>query len=440
MTVLADGRRVHGQAAHRAAGAARKPPGDAYETDFPEEPRGEGDGSAPPTIYDVARAAGVSIASVSRVLNGRRNPRPETRDRVQRAVAELGFVPDSAARALSVRLKEVVGVVVRRPLTAGPPVPTPWVPSGACDTAGLIGYDAFADETESLQFHDLVNRGIERAAQRRGFDLLVRSVDVTDHEAGRRVLALARKSDGLILHDRVLEQGQLDQVSRQVPIVTLAGFSTPTTANVASDNQTGMRALARHLLYDHGFSTLGYLGGYGDSPDSQARLETLAAEAQAAGAVLYSGPQWLGNYYAAGAAVVTERLLASGIPMPRVIVCANDQTALGVMYVLRRSGVDVPGQVAVTGFDDIPMARHLHPQLTTVRQPIGELGENAFEVLYAMISRERPADRDIALPTRLVCRESCGCQPGANIAGVTDLSSVRHLRSLAVTAVPVTGL
>jgi LacI family transcriptional regulator len=429
VSLLADGRRAHSQAAPGADRAARKLPDDAPGPNPPLEAVDNDGGPAAPTIYDVARAAGVSIASVSRVLNGRRNPRPETMARVQRAVAELGFVPDSAARALSVRLKEVVGIVVRRPLTAGPPVPAPVVPSGAWDTAGLIGYDAFADETESLQFHDMVNRGVERAAQRRGFDLLVRSVDVTDHDAGRRVLALARKSDGLILHDRVLEPDQLDQLSRQVPIITLAGEATATTANVSSDNETGMRALARHLLYDHGFTTLGYLGGYGDSPDSQARLETLAAEARAAGAVLYSGPQWQGNYYAAGAAVVTERLLASGVPLPRVIVCANDQSALGVMYVLRRSGVDVPGQVAVTGFDDIPMARHVHPQLTTVRQPIGELGETAFEMLYSMISREQPAERDILLATRLMCRESCGCQPGANLAGVTDLSTVRHLRS-----------
>jgi LacI family transcriptional regulator len=400
--------------------------------------------AAPPTIYDVARAAGVSIASVSRVLNGRRNPRQETVDRVRRAVTELGFVPDSAARALSVRLKEVVGVVVRRPLTAGPPAPGAWAPAGAWDTEGWLSYDAFADETESLQFHDMLNRGVERAAQRRGFDLLVRSVDIADHDAGRRVLALARKSDGLILHDRVLEPDQIDHLSRQVPVITLAGVASPSTANVGSDNRTGMRALARHLLYDHAYRTIGYLGGYGDSPDSQARLEMLAAETEAVGAILQTGPQWQGNYYAAGAAVVTERLLDSGTPLPRVIVCANDQTALGVMYVLRRSGVDVPGEVAVTGFDDIPMARHVHPQLTTVKQPIGELGETAFEILYSMISREQtgPAERDIVLPTRLVCRESCGCQPGAVPAGtspvrsnVTELASVRHLKLCTVSTV-----
>jgi LacI family transcriptional regulator len=276
----------------------------------------------------------------------------------------------------------------------------------------------------------MLNRGVERAAQRRGFDLLLRSVDINDHDAGRRVLAAARKSDGLILHDGLLDPGQIDRISRQIPIVTLAGIPSPTTANVGSDNVTGMRALARHLLYDHGYTTLGYLSGYSDSPDSQTRLQILKAEASAAGAVLYTGPQWQGNYYAAGAAVITERLMASGMPLPRVIVCANDQTALGVMYALRRSGVDVPGQVAVTGFDDIPMARHVQPLMTTVRQPIGELGETAFEVLYSMISREAPVERDIALPTRLMCRESCGCQAGSGrLAGVTDLSSVRQLRS-----------
>ena len=92
---------------------------------------------AAPTIYDVARAAGVSIASVSRVLNGRRNPSPEIRDRVRRAATELGYVPDSAARALSVRLKEVVGVVMRRPLSAGAPIPAPVLPAGR---GGRVGH------------------------------------------------------------------------------------------------------------------------------------------------------------------------------------------------------------------------------------------------------------------------------------------------------------
>ena len=345
----------------------------------------------PPTIYDVARAAGVSIASVSRVLNGHRNPRQETRDRVLQAVAELGFVPDGAARALSVRLKEVVGVVFRR---------VPWV-EGAEGT--------ITEEDESLQFTDVINRGIEVAAQLRGFNLLVGSVDVDGHDAHRRIMTMARKSDGLILHDRVLEPSRLAQLSQQVPVVTMAGVATHVTANVRGDNGSGMGALARHLIHDHGYLTLAYLAGHADSPDSVARRLVLAEEAASAGVMFVDGPQWQGNYLASGGAKVIRQLLAEKAWLPRAIVCANDQTALGVMYELARHGIDVPGEIAVSGFDDIPVARHVRPQLTTVKQPIQELGAMAFDVLRSMIGNGTPAERDIVLPTKLIRRESCGC-------------------------------
>ena len=357
---------------------------------------------APPTIYDVASAAGVSIASVSRVLNGRGNPMPETRERVLQAVAELGFIPDGAARALSARLKEIIGVVIRRPPPTEP-----------------LGDDIFQDEEESLQFPDLINRGIELAAQNRDYNLLVSSVDVDDHDHTRRVFALARKSDGLILHDQVLDAEQLERLSRQVPVVTLAGVPTPTTSNVGGDNQGSMREMARHLVRVHGYRTLAYLGGHRDSPDNLARQAAFSAEVEAAGGTFAGGPEWQGNYCAAGGARVIDRILASGngaARLPRAIACANDQTALGVVYALMQHGLDVPGDVAVTGFDDIPVARHLRPQLTTVRQPIQELGATAFEVLYSMINDAGHAPRNIVLPTRLIPRESCGCRPDAATA------------------------
>ena len=361
----------------------------------------------PPTIYDVARIAGMSIASVSRVLNGQRNPRPETKERVLRAVAELGFVPDSAARALSARLKEVVGVVVRRPRWS--------------DTS------MFTDEDENLQFPDMINRGMEIVAQEHGFDLLIRSVDLDEPDAGGRIFALARKSDGLILHDRILSPAELDRLSRQIPVVTLAGVPTPTTANVHGDNAAGMRALARHLIFDHGYRTLGYVAGHEGSPDSLTRGEALAAEAAAAGVTLLTGEDWRGSYQAAGGSQAIERLLAAGVRMPRAIVCANDQSAIGVLHALGQHGIAVPAEVAVTGFDDMPVARHLRPQLTSVRQSIQDLGATAFETVYSMIGRAADGDggprgRDIALPTTLVLRQSCGCGPLAAPGGSSEVA------------------
>jgi LacI family transcriptional regulator len=350
----------------------------------------------PPTIYDVARVAGLSIASVSRVLNGQGNPRADTRQRVLHAVEELGFVPDGAARALSVRLKEVVGVVMRRPH---------WYAA-----------NMFADEDENLQFPDMINRGMEIVAQRHGFDLLIRTVDLDEPDPGRQIFALARKSDGLILHDKVLSPEQLDTLSRQVPVVTLAGVPTATTANVHGDNASGMRALARHLIYDHGYRTIAYLAGHEGSPDSITRGQALADEVAAAGAILLTGEEWRGSYQAAAGAQAMERLIAAGAQLPRAIVCANDQSAIGVLHALAQHGIAVPGDVAVTGFDDMPLAKHLRPQLTTVRQSIQDLGATAFETVYAMIGRGpdaagTPLGRDIALPTTLIRRESCGCPP-----------------------------
>jgi LacI family transcriptional regulator len=338
-----------------------------------------------PTIYDVASHAGVSIASVSRVLNGQRRPRADTVARVMAAVRELGFVPDGAARALSNGLKEVVGVVFRR-----------------------SGETPFADEEESLLFIDVINRGIELAAQRRGFDVLVSSAGVDDENVAARIATVAGKTDGLILHDQMLPAAGIARLADIVPVVTLAGSPTPASMNVRCDNDSGMRALLRHLVADHGYRSLAYLSGNADSPDSRARARAFEAEAAAAGARTQAGPAWQGNYSAAGGAGVIASLLDAGEELPRAIVCANDQTALGVMHALARRGIDVPGQVAVTGFDDVPVARHLHPPLTTVRQPIRELGAAAFDVLYSRISAGG-GDPEVVLPVRLVIRESCGC-------------------------------
>jgi LacI family transcriptional regulator len=339
------------------------------------------------TIYDVASRAGVSIASVSRVLNGLGSPRADTRDRVMRAVRELSFVPDGTARALSNGLKEVVGVVFRR------------------------GDEAYLeDEDETFLFIDVINRGIDVAAQRHGFDVLMSSVGFNDANAAARIAGMAGKADGLILHDRLLPAAAIARLSSVVPIVTLAGSPTRGAVNVRCDNEAGMRELVRHLVVDHRYRSLAYLSGRADSPDNKARAQAFEAEAIAGGAQVQAGAGWEGNYSAIGGAKAINTMLDSGHRLPRAIVCANDQTALGVIHALAQRGIDVPGEVAVTGFDDVPVARHLHPPLTTVRQPMQDLGATAFDVLYSRIN-STGGEPDVVLPVQLVVRESCGCAP-----------------------------
>ncbi len=337
------------------------------------------------TIYDVASRAGVSIASVSRVLNGQGSPRADTRERVMRAVEELSFVRDGTARALSNGLKEVVGVVFRR------------------------GDEAhFEDEDETFLFIDVINRGIDVAAQRRGFDVLMSSIGFNDANAATRIAGMSGKADGLILHDRMLGAVAIARLASTVPIVTLAGSPTRGSLNVRCDNEAGMRSLVRHLVADHGYRTLAYLSGRADSPDNRARSRAFEAEATTMGAEFQAGADWQGNYSALGGAKVIDSLLNNGRVLPRAILCANDQTALGVIHALAQRGIRVPGDIAVTGFDDVPVARHMHPPLTTVRQPMQELGATAFDVLYSKINGTE-VEPNVVLPVQLVVRESCGC-------------------------------
>jgi LacI family transcriptional regulator len=167
----------------------------------------------------------------------------------------------------------------------------------------------------------------------------------------------------------------------------------------------------RHLVIDHRYRSVAYLSGRGDSPDNRARARIFEAEAAAAGAEIEMGPAWQGNYSAAGGASVIASLLDAGTALPRAIVCASDQTAIGVIHALAQRGIKVPQDIAVTGFDDVPVARHLHPPLTTVRQPMQELGAKAFELVYSRISATASAP-DVVLPVQLIVRESCGCAGG----------------------------
>jgi LacI family transcriptional regulator len=313
------------------------------------------------------------------------------------AVRELSFVRDGAARALSNGLKEVVGVVVRR------------------------GNETlFEDEYESFLYIDVINRGIEVEAQRRGFDVLMSSVAYNDENVLQRVAAMAGKADGLILHDRMLSPVAITKLAGIVPIVTLAGNPTSAAMNVRCDNESGIRSLVRHLVIDHGYRSVGYLSGRGDSPDNRARARVFEGEVTAAGAHAVLGPLWQGDYSASGGAGVIAALLDAGTKLPRAIVCANDQTALGAIHTLAQRGLKVPQDVAVTGFDDVPVAKHMHPPLTTVRQPMQELGARAFEVLYSRISGAN-TKHDVVLPVQLVVRASCGCPPGATASSGTAL-------------------
>lgn len=337
-----------------------------------------------PTIYDLAEKAGVSIATVSRALNAKAGLSAETRDRVLAVADELGYVPNGTARGLSYGATETIGVVVATRSTNA----------------------ALAEEHESLLFVDAVIRGAERSAQRIGFALLLASIRPrSGWEAAKRMVG---RTDGLVVVDRAVSEEAMAWIAARHPVVALAWDSPKGDELVVRiDNVGGMSRLVEHLVVEHGYTEIGVVRGPESSPDATARWQTVEQCATKLGARIVG--TWVGDFSAASGERIARTIGRSTAPMPRALMCMNDQMAVGVLNVLTAREIAVPEEVAVTGFDDIIVSRYLRPGLTTVRQPAEELGATAVSSLYEVARGTALAVREMVLPTEVVVRSSCGC-------------------------------
>ena len=345
------------------------------------------------TLYDVARLAGVSTATVSRVVHGQDRVRDSTRARVQRVIEELGYVPDGAAQSLSRRRKNVIGLVcVER-------------------QSPRQQYDI---ESMSLLFYDEILRGVEARIRDHNWSLLITYL----HEAGDpgdlpRLLTFSGQVDGLLIGEGVVPSPFLKRLAKRLPVVVIAGNPSERAADVViADNRSGSAAIVTHLIDEHGRRRLYHVDGPSTAPDAMERRlalnELVAARPDCQLVGSYQG------YFSVGSGVEAgEKLLAARRDaLPDAVVCANDQMAIGVLQAFAKAGVRVPEQVAVVGFDDIFPGSLYDPPLTTVHQPMRMLGERACTRLLSRIARPNLRPKVELLPTELVLRSSCGCPPG----------------------------
>lgn len=347
------------------------------------------------TLYDVAREAGVSTATVSRVVHGQDRVRPVTRRRVLDVIEALGYVPDGAAQSLALARKEVIGLVA--------------VERRAPDT------DV---EREDLLFIEQVLRGAESSLSEVGWSLLISFLRDADSEAAyRRMRTVSAKVDGLLIAEDIVGPQYLAQLAARVPLGLIAGSDDAQCADVFDvDNRGGTRALVRHMVEQHGRTRFYYIAGPSEALDARERHsafgEALADYPGVALAGIFEG-KFAGL---SGQSAVREMLAWPRPALPDAIVCGNDQMAVGAIRELHASGVRVPADVAVAGFDDIRLGALLTPPLTTVRQPMRLLGERACARLLQRIGDPALPLQVERLPTELVVRESCGCGPAAGVA------------------------
>ncbi|MCC4589140.1 LacI family DNA-binding transcriptional regulator [Xanthomonas melonis] len=336
------------------------------------------------TIKDVAREAQVSVATVSRALNGHDNVAGPVREQVVQVARRLRYSPHAAARSLSSRCTQTMGVVL----------------------PDLYG-----------EFFSELIRGIDGAARAAGRHLLVSSYHGDPEAQGRALRAMRGRVDGLLVLSPYAEQpGFLtDNLPQALPTVLinahLPGGGYPV---LSIDDHAGAVAMTEHLLRI-GHRRIAFIGGPALNFDARERLrgfrDAMAAAGSQAQGVEYPGDFDEASGHRAGLAMLAEGTL------PDAVFAANDMAALGCLYAFAQAGIRVPADVALAGFDDIPLARFVHPALTTMRVSIARLGEQAMARLLRLV--EAP-DHDYddggrrLLAPELAIRASCGAgAPGA---------------------------
>ncbi len=345
-------------------------------------------------MYDVAERSGVSIATVSRVYRNPDSVRDRTRERVLEAARELGYVPSGNARGLASRTTGVLGLCF--PDYADP------------DAEADAETDSGADDAAML-YSDQIIRGMERAARRHGYALLIAASLQGGPES--LVAKVAGRVDGFAVLAQTVPTEDLEVISRRLPVVMLAGpREIDHLDHLVVANAAGERELTRHLIEDHGLRRLAFVGGDPDSPDAEARFRGFREACGDAGLPVPDAPDLrTGMMTRAEGARAAETLLDRGGERPDAMVFANDQMAVGALRALERREVRVPEDIAVTGFDGIPLSRIVRPSLTTVRQPIRHLGEQAVELLVQRLADPSREPVSLELPVSLARRASCGC-------------------------------
>ncbi len=326
------------------------------------------------TIHDVAAAAGVSVTTVSRVLNDKDDVAPATAVRVREVIQDLGYASSLAARSMRSRRSNVVGLIV--PDLTGP-------------------------------YSILVTRGVNRATTAAGYDLLVYAS--ASHNASS-LMTLEQQLVGLlngsVTDGLIIVTPHASSYRTAYPLVAVDPHSENADfAAVLSTNFKGVVAAMSHL-FDLGHRRIGFIGGRPELQSAIRRLEGYCHSLQSAGIAFDAALVKVGNYERPTAHELALELLRATPPVT-AILAASDEMAFGVYDAAHELGIRIPDDLSVVGFDNIPDAGLVEPPLTTVDQAIEGMGALAAEVVIKLIAGRPPAELVHKVPTKLVIRQSC---------------------------------
>lgn len=329
------------------------------------------------TIADIAEAAEVSRATVSLALNGKPGVAPATCKRIMEIAERLNYQPNAFAKGLVLRRTETLGVIV-------PDISSPFY-------AGLV-------------------RGVEQEASANGYHLILCTTagKLSKEELYLRLLG-ERRIDGMIL---MTPRGDEETIRRvqgeEFPLVVVDRDiqAADEVVEVIVDNLHGALTATEHLI-ELGYQRIGFINGIPELQASRDRLRGYRLALQEHGIVPHDDWICTGDFQEEGGYRCMQKLLDVNPPLDAVFA-ASDLMAVGAIKAIREAGKRVPDDIAIIGFDDIPLAAHLDPPLTTMRQPMAEMGAMASRLLLHLIKGEEVFQRKAILQTELIVRASCG--------------------------------
>lgn len=330
-----------------------------------------------PTIKEVAKKAKVSTATVSRVLNKSGAVAEETRKIVLAVARELRYVPNATGRSLSMQRTDAIGLLM----------------------PDLYG-----------EFFSEVIRGTDQTAQKNHFHILVSSSHNDRHEIWRALEMMRGRVDGLIIMSPHIDAQTLDShLPKSLPVVLLNCYVDGASFDVLNiDNFNGACGMMVHLA-QHGYKRIAFIKGTEKNYDAEERLRGYRAAVNEYGLERYSSYEVKGNF-SEESGYDAAHIIMKCSPRPTAIFAANDSMAIGALSALRQQGVNVPADIALVGFDDIPIAQFIRPALSSVRVRISELGRLAIErIVHAIKEKNTHEKHRIIVPTTVIARESCGC-------------------------------
>lgn len=326
----------------------------------------------PATVHDVASRAGVSAQTVSRLLKGYEGIRPATRERVEKAIEELGYRPNRAARLLRTKRSNRIGALVHDMFERGP--------------GQLL-------------------RGAASEARASGYSLNIVGIDGLDESSIDEAFGLFEEEQVAGIFVVTLTEELRAVVQRRSSAIPIIVDPAEAASHVPTTGESGGRIAAQHLL-TLGHRRLGFLGGPPRWLPSEQRKRSFFAEVSREGGTVAA--EWLGDWTpAAGARAAQTFDPRSGVT---AVFAANDAMAIGLMHGLSQRGISVPGHVSVVGFDDIPEAAYLRPELTSVRPDLEGEGRNAIHALVSAIEA-RPPSPVVHPGSELIIRGSTGPRP-----------------------------